>query len=150
MCNLLQLSKCLTRPTQAPIRSFSPDALIGISICKINSASVRYTLQFICLRTGLNDCPGFETGEGGLTTCSYFFFTSHFYCLIQDLKPLVTEQSVWAVTKLVQTQEKSNDCSSQASCLSAGVGIRRAWIIHKVQISPSLLSLLEFCFCLPT
>lgn len=150
MCNLVQLSKCLTRPAQALVRSFSPDALIWISICKINSASVRYTQQFICLRTGLNDYPGFEAGGGGrLTTCSYFF-SSHFYCLIQDLKPLVTEQSVWAVTKLVQTQEKSNDCSSQASCLSAGAGIRRAWIIHKVQISPSLLPLLKFCFCLPT
>lgn len=146
----MQLSKCLTRPTQAPIRSFSPSPLIWISICKINQASVRYTLQFICLGTGLNDYPGFEAGEGGGWQHAVIFFSSHFYCLIQDLKPLVTEQSVWAVTKLVQTQEKSNDCSSQASCLSAGAGIRRAWIIHKVQISPSLLPLLEFCFCLPT
>lgn len=72
----MQLSKCLTRWTRAPIRSFSPDALIWISICKINSASVQYTLQFICLRTGLSDYPGFEAGEeGGLTTCSYFFLS---------------------------------------------------------------------------
>lgn len=107
----MQLGKCLTRPTQTPIRSFSPDALIWISICKINSASVRYTLQFICLRTRLNDYPGLEAGEVGVDNMQLFFFSSHFYCLLQDLKPLVTEQSVWAVTKLVQTQEKSNDCS---------------------------------------
>lgn len=74
MCNLMQLSKCLTRPAQALVRSFSPDALIWISICKINSASVRYTQQFICLRTGLNDYPGFEAGGGAVDNMQLFFF----------------------------------------------------------------------------
>lgn len=74
MCSLMQLSKCLTRPTQAPIRSFSPNAPIWISICKINSASVRYTLQFICLATGLNDYPGFLRQERGVDNVQLFFF----------------------------------------------------------------------------
>lgn len=137
MCSLMQLNKYLTRSAHAHICIFSADALIWIS-------SLTQTTIDLSEKE-LNDYPGFGAVEWGFDNVRLYFFPP-----LPLLKPLVTEQSVWAVTELVQTREKSNDCSSQASCLSAGAGIRRAWIIHKVQISPSLLPLLEFCFCLPT
>lgn len=106
-CRLVQLNKYLAGPVHAHI-------VFSLLMLWSGLAYVRWIqhsdnkLPFVL--EGVEWLSRVQGSGGGIWQCEIYFLL-HFHCLLWDLKSLVTEQSAWAVTELVQTQEKSNDCS---------------------------------------